>query len=58
MLSLRQKSWSPYATGILIGLLQVPAFLLINTALGASSSYVTVAGNLAVLVDPGAAKID
>lgn len=58
MLSLRDKAWSPYAAGILIGLLQIPAFLLINTALGASSSYVTVAGNLAALVDPGAAKID
>jgi uncharacterized membrane protein YedE/YeeE len=58
MLSLRQKAWSPYAAGILIGLLQVPAFLLINTALGASSSYVTLAGNLAALIDPGAAKID
>ena len=57
-MSLRDKAWSPYAAGILIGLLQIPAFLLINTALGASSSYVTVAGNLAALVDPGAAKID
>jgi uncharacterized membrane protein YedE/YeeE len=58
MLSLRQKAWSPYAAGILIGLLQVPAFLLIHTALGASSSYVTVAGNLAAMFDPGAAQID
>ena len=58
MFSLRDKAWSPYAAGILIGLLQVPAFLLINTALGASSSYVTVAGNLATLVDPAAARID
>jgi uncharacterized membrane protein YedE/YeeE len=58
MYSLREKAWSPYAAGILIGLLQIPAFLLINTALGASSSYVTVAGNLAALVDPAAAKID
>lgn len=55
---LRDPAWSPYVAGMLIGLLQIPAFLLINTALGASSSYVTVAGNLAALVDPAAAKID
>lgn len=58
MLSLRDKAWSPYAAGILIGLLQIPAFLLIKTALGASSSYVTVAGHLAAMVDPAAAQID
>lgn len=55
---LQARSWSPYAAGILIGLLQIPAFMLIQTALGASSSYVTVAGNLAVLVDPAAAQVD
>lgn len=31
------EAWSPYASGIVIGLLQVPAFLIIETALGASS---------------------
>ncbi len=49
---LTARSWSPYAAGILIGLLQIPAFLLINTALGASSSFVTVAASLAGLFDP------
>lgn len=57
-MKLSDKSWSPYVTGVLIGLLQIPAFLLINTALGTSSSYVTVAGTLAALVDPGIAQID
>jgi uncharacterized membrane protein YedE/YeeE len=52
------KAWSPYAAGILIGLLQIPAFLLIETALGASSSYVTVGAALAGLVDPSLLKID
>jgi hypothetical protein len=33
-MNLRDKAWSPYAAGILIGLLQIPAFLLIETALG------------------------
>ena len=58
MFSLTQKAWSPYAAGILIGLLQIPAFLLIHTALGASSAYVTVAGHLAGIVDPAVAQID
>ncbi|MGE4372121.1 MAG: YeeE/YedE thiosulfate transporter family protein [Xanthobacter sp.] len=55
---LGMKAWSPYAAGILIGLLQVPAFLLIHTALGASSSYVTVGGLLASVVDPAVTQID
>ncbi|HYH37555.1 MAG TPA: YeeE/YedE thiosulfate transporter family protein [Azospirillum sp.] len=54
---LRDKAWSPYAAGVLIGLLQIPAFLLINTALGASSSYVTVAAHLASLADPAVGGI-
>jgi uncharacterized membrane protein YedE/YeeE len=58
MSTLTQKAWSPYAAGILIGLLQIPAFLLIKTALGASSSYVTVVGHLAGFVDPAVAQID
>jgi hypothetical protein len=44
---LTQRMWSPYAAGIVIGLLQIPAFLLIETALGTSSSYVTVGGAVA-----------
>ncbi|MBS0246084.1 MAG: YeeE/YedE family protein [Proteobacteria bacterium] len=55
---LSQKAWSPYAAGIVIGLLQIPAFLLIETALGASSSYVTVGGLLASWLDPSVVKID
>src|SRR6187200_465476 len=52
------KAWSPYAAGILIGLLQIPAFLIIETALGASSSYVTVGAAIAGLIDPSLLKID
>src|SRR5499426_2579659 len=48
---LTQKAWSPYAAGIVIGLLQIPAFLLIETALGASTSYVTVGGIIASWFD-------
>jgi hypothetical protein len=57
-MSLTDKAWSPYAAGILIGLLQIPAFLLIETALGASSSYVTIAGLLASWIDPSVLNID
>ena len=35
---------SPVIGGILIGLLQVPAFLVMNSTLGSSSSYVSVSG--------------
>src|SRR6478752_4683565 len=58
MLSLTSRSWSPYAAGIVIGLLQIPAFLLIETALGASSSYVTVGGIIASWIDPSILNID
>lgn len=52
------KSWSPYVAGVIIGLLQIPAFLLINTALGTSSSYVTLSATLASVFDPAIAQID
>ena len=58
MLALTSRSWSPYVAGIVIGLLQIPAFLLIETALGASSSYVTIGGWIASFVDPGILRID
>jgi hypothetical protein len=54
---LTEKAWSPYLAGIVIGLLQIPAFLLIETALGASSSYVTVGGLFASWIDPSILKI-
>ena len=58
MPSLTERVWSPYVAGIIIGLLQIPAFLLAETALGASSSFVTAAGYLASAVDGGVAQID
>jgi hypothetical protein len=54
---LAQKAWSPYLAGIVIGLLQIPAFLIIETALGASSSYVTVGALFASWLDPSLLKI-
>lgn len=53
MPALRDKAWSPYVAGVIIGLLQIPTFLIMSTALGASSSFVTVGAHLAGLVDPG-----
>lgn len=55
---LTEKAWSPYVAGIVIGLLQIPAFLLIETALGASSSYVTIGGLIASWADPSILNID
>jgi len=40
----REQAWSPYIASIIIGLLLIPAFLLVNTALGASSAFVMAAG--------------
>lgn len=54
---LTDKAWSPYAAGVVIGLLQIPTFLLMNTALGASSSFVTVGAHLASIVDPAVSNI-
>lgn len=57
-MALTDKAWSPYLAGIVIGLLQIPAFMLIETALGASSSYVTIGGLIASWIDPSVVKID
>ncbi len=57
MLDVTSKSWSPYVAGAIIGLLQIPTFLLMDTALGASSSYVTVAAHLASLFDARVVEI-
>lgn len=51
------RSWSPYVGGLAIGLLQIPTFLLMDTALGASSSFVTVAAHIASLFDSNVANV-
>ena len=48
---LKRKAWSPYAAGIVVGLLQIPALLIITSPIGASSSYVSVSAHAANLVD-------
>jgi hypothetical protein len=57
-LNFRESAWSPYVAGAVIGLLQVPAFLIIETALGASSSYVTVGAAVAGWFDPSLLQIN
>lgn len=57
MLNPTEKSWSPYVAGAVIGLLQIPTFLLMDTALGASSSFVTVAAHIASLFDARVVEI-
>ena len=58
MPTLFDKAWSPYVAGVVIGLLQIPAFSMIETALGASSSYVTVGAAIASWVDPSLLQIE
>jgi len=58
IMTFRDKAWSPYAAGVLIGLLQIPAFLLIDTALGTSSSYVTIAAHIAAFADASINKME
>ena len=58
MPTLFDKAWSPYVAGMVIGLLQIPAFLIIETALGASSSYVTVGTAIASWLDPSLHQIE
>lgn len=57
MPAFRDRAWSPYLAGVLIGLLQIPAFLLLDTALGTSSSYVTVGASVAAWFDAGVVNI-
>jgi len=51
------RNWSPYTAGIVIGLLQIPALLLVGTVLGVSSSFVTVAASLLSFVDANALNV-
>ena len=57
MLNPYARSWSPYVGGLAIGFLQIPTFLLMDTALGASSSFVTVAAHIASLFDSNVAEV-
>jgi len=55
---LREKAWSPYLAGAVIGLLQIPGLLVIESPIGASSSYVSVSAWAASVVDGDISSID
>jgi hypothetical protein len=54
---LKEKAWSPYLAGIVIGLLQIPALLIIESPIGVSSSYVAISAYIAGLFDPDIQEI-
>ena len=47
----RQRVWSPYVCGAAIGLLQIPAMLLVASGLGTSSAYATAASFIRSIFD-------
>eukprot|EP01090_Pellita_catalonica_P013545 TRINITY_DN324_c0_g1_i1.p1 TRINITY_DN324_c0_g1~~TRINITY_DN324_c0_g1_i1.p1 ORF type:complete len:374 (-),score=51.47 TRINITY_DN324_c0_g1_i1:79-1200(-) len=53
---LAMEAWPPYLAGAIVGLLNIPAMLLLTVSLGSATSYQTVAVNLACCVQPQAVK--
>lgn len=49
---IRKEEWSPYAAGILLGLVGILTVLLANTTLGASGGFENIAGMLGKAVSP------
>ncbi len=47
---LKMKHWSPYISGIIIGLMQIPVFLILGASIGTSASLGSVA---CLLLDAG-----
>lgn len=54
MFKTRERAWSPYVSGIAIGLLVVPALVITDTALEPAGGFLTAAGHLIALagIDP------
>ena len=46
MLKTRERAWSPYLSGVIIGLLVVPALVISDTLLEPSGGIITAAGQL------------
>lgn len=42
----RKAAWSPYVCGAIIGLLQIPAFLILGKGLGTFSSFVKISAHV------------
>jgi uncharacterized protein len=51
---IRKETWSPYAAGILLGIVGVLAVLLSNTLLGASGAFENLAGMIGKAIAPKA----
>eukprot|EP00163_Fabomonas_tropica_P034294 TRINITY_DN9414_c1_g3_i6.p1 TRINITY_DN9414_c1_g3~~TRINITY_DN9414_c1_g3_i6.p1 ORF type:complete len:114 (+),score=6.35 TRINITY_DN9414_c1_g3_i6:552-893(+) len=51
-LRMTQLTWPPRKAGVGLGLLQAPAVLFMNTPLGTSAAFVTLAAHTASLFDP------
>ena len=49
MFKTRERAWSPYVCGILIGLLTVPALVITDTLLEPADGFLTAAGHLITL---------
>jgi len=49
--ALSSTQWSPYVCGLCIGLMQLPAFLLMKTFFGTSAAYVTACSHLCSVAD-------
>eukprot|EP01090_Pellita_catalonica_P001206 TRINITY_DN10901_c0_g2_i1.p1 TRINITY_DN10901_c0_g2~~TRINITY_DN10901_c0_g2_i1.p1 ORF type:complete len:324 (+),score=29.72 TRINITY_DN10901_c0_g2_i1:77-1048(+) len=45
-LNMRDRYWSPYLAGIMIGFLQIPSVILMKSGIGTSSAYVTIVSNI------------
>jgi uncharacterized membrane protein YedE/YeeE len=43
------RAWPPFVSGVLIGLLQIPTVLSVNSGLGSSTGYMTVAAQALVI---------
>jgi hypothetical protein len=52
----RERAWSPYIAGVIIGLLLVPAMVGVDTTLDPSTGIVTLAEAVLALAVPGRAQ--
>ena len=50
-LNIFAKIWSPIMSGIVVGICQIPSYLLIGSPVGTSSSYVTAVAHVVMLLD-------
>jgi uncharacterized membrane protein YedE/YeeE len=51
---IRKETWSPYAAGILLGIVGILAVLLSNSLLGASGAFENIAGMIGKAIAPKA----